>query len=85
MTVTKPPVTAALQPDVTPDVTKENGRPSLGPKAMTGAAADAPTETPPLFKADNVGRPDGGGRITSRYFYSRAAGCAVGGAGEFGS
>ena len=33
VTVTKRPVT----PDVTADVTKENGRPSLGPKAMTGA------------------------------------------------
>jgi len=33
VTVTKPPVTATLEPDVT----KENGRPSLGPKAMTGA------------------------------------------------
>jgi hypothetical protein len=33
VTVTKPPVTAAPEPDVT----KENGRPSLGPKAMTGA------------------------------------------------
>jgi hypothetical protein len=39
VTVTKPRVTAAKGSDVTTDVTEPNpdGRPPLGPKAMTGA------------------------------------------------
>ena len=38
VTVTKRPVTVDVTPDVTkPDEAKPDGRPPLGPKAMTGA------------------------------------------------